>query len=228
MNPKQQAAEAAVSFVRDGMVVGLGTGSTAEYFLSALGRAVREGRVKGIVGVPTSVASEELARRSGIPLTTLVEHPVVDVTVDGADEVDPKLDLIKGLGGALLREKIVAQATRKMVVVVDAGKVVSKLGTKGPLPIEVAPFAHETHVAFLRTLGGEAVLRRRQDGSPYVTDNGNYIYHTRFAAIEDPAGLDAALKRRAGVVESGLFVGLAQVVLVGEDGGGVRQITRGG
>ena len=157
MNPtpnlKQQAAEAAMAYVRDGMALGLGTGSTTKFFIEALGAAVRDGRVRNVRGVPTSVRSETLARELGIPLTTLGECPKLDVAVDGADKVGPGLDLIKGLGGALLREKIIAQAAARFVVIADASKDVAKLGTKSPLPVEVVPFAHEAQVPFFRAWG---------------------------------------------------------------------------
>jgi ribose 5-phosphate isomerase A len=196
------------------MVVGLGTGSTADFFLVALGEAVRSGKLKGIRGVPTSVRSERRARELGIPLATLVEcRP--DVTVDGADEVAPDLELIKGLGGALLREKIVAQNSAKLVIIADAGKAVPKLGSKSKLPVEVAKFAYETHEAYLRTLGAEPSVRRGKEGTPFETDNGNYIYDCGFAGgISDPSALDVALRARAGVVETGLFLGMASVVLI--------------
>ena len=214
MDPKQRAAEAALAFIRDGMVVGLGTGSTTDFFLVALGEAVRSGRLKGIRGVPTSVRSERRARDLGIPLATLVEcRP--DVTVDGADEVAPDLELIKGLGGALLREKVVAQNSAKLVIIADAGKIVPKLGMKSKLPVEVAKFAYETHEPYLRTLGAEPSVRRGKDGTPYETDNGNYIYDCGFAGgISDPSALDVALRARAGVVETGLFLGMASVALI--------------
>lgn len=225
MSPKQRAAESALQFIKDGMVVGLGSGSTAELFINALGAAVRDGRIKDIVGVPTSVASERQARELGIPLSTLAQHPETDVTVDGADEIDPNLNLIKGLGGALLREKIVEQNSRKLVIIADASKTVPHLGAKVPLPIEVAQFCHEAHVPFLRKLGGDPVLRLNADGTPYVTDNHNFIYNTRFARIDDPAALDLALKRRAGIVEHGLFINLASVALIATDTS-VEQRTR--
>jgi len=217
MSPKQRAAEAAMKYVKDGMVVGLGTGSTADLFLQALAAAIREGRVKNVRGVPTSRQSERRAQHLGIPLTTLAECPYPDVTIDGADEVDPRLDLIKGLGGALLREKMVAQDSKKLVIIADAGKAVTKLGTKALLPVEVVPFAHEAQEAFLRSLGTTPTLRRSAD-AVFVTDNGNYIYDCRFPnGIDDAAALDLALRRRAGVVETGLFVGMAAVALVADE-----------
>jgi ribose 5-phosphate isomerase A len=217
MSPKQRAAEAAMKYVKDGMVVGLGTGSTADLFLQALAAAIKEGRVRNVRGVPTSRQSERRAQHLAIPLTTLAESPRPDVTIDGADEVAPNLDLIKGLGGALLREKMVAQDSKKLVIIADAGKAVEKLGTRAMLPVEVVPFAHETQEAFLRTIGAMPALRRTGD-AVYVTDNGNYIYDCRFPdGIDDPARLDLALRRRAGIVETGLFVGMAHVALVADD-----------
>jgi ribose 5-phosphate isomerase A len=218
MNPKQRAAEASLKFVRDGMVIGLGTGSTADYFLQALAAALRDGRLKGVRGVPTSRQSERRAEHLGIPLITLADAKP-DVTIDGADEVDPQLNLIKGLGGALLREKIVAQNSAKLIIIADGGKSVQKLGTKSALPVEVAQFAHEVHADFFRTLGAMPALRKTPDGAPYVTDNGNYIYDCKFNAIDDPAALDAALHSRAGVVETGLFVHIASVALIATDTG---------
>ena len=206
-----------MKFVGDGMVVGLGTGSTADLFLQALGAAIKDGRVRNVRGVPTSRQSERRAQHLGIPLTTLSECPRPDVTIDGADEVAPNLDLIKGLGGALLREKMVAQDSKTLVIIADAGKAVTKLGTKAMLPVEVVQFAHEAQEAFLRSLGATPALRRSGD-AVFVTDNGNYIYDCRFPeGIDDPAKLDLALRRRAGVVETGLFVGMAHVALVADE-----------
>ena len=219
MNPKQRAAEAALEFVSDGMVVGLGTGSTADYFLVALSQAIKSGGLKNIRGVPTSVQSEKRARELSIPLVTLAQCPVVDVTIDGADEVTPKLDLIKGLGGALLREKIVAQNSKKLVIIADESKTVRVLGLRSPLPVEVTPFAYEAQAAFLRTLGAEPLLRSDTSGKVFVTDNGNYIYDCRFEQIDDPVAVEARLKARAGVVETGLFLNLATTALIGESSG---------
>lgn len=219
MNAKQAAAESAMSEIQSGMIVGLGTGSTAEYFIRALGQALAEGRLSNIRGVPTSRASEKLAGELGIPLMMLSGAGQTDVTIDGADEVTDKLEVIKGLGGALLREKIVAQNSRKLVLIVDQSKRVPHLGAKAPLPVEVTIFGHELQPAFLASLGATPVLRKGADGSAYVTDNGNYIYDCRFAKIEDPAKLEQSLKGRAGIVESGLFLGLAKMVIVaGEQG----------
>ncbi len=216
MNPKQRAAEAALPFIRSGMVVGLGTGSTADFFLQALGAAIKAGHVRDIVGVPTSRQSEHRAEELGIPLSTLVRSPVIDVTVDGADEIDPNLDLIKGLGGALVREKIVAQNSKQLVILADQSKAVSMLGTRAPLPVEVLPFAHESQERYFRSLGAEPTLRR-VGGMVLNTDNGNLIYDCRFARIDRPRELEAKLRDRAGVVGTGLFLGLATTVLIAGD-----------
>src|SRR3954454_22788501 len=160
MNLKQRAAEAVMAYVKDGMALGLGTGSTTRFFIDAVGAAVKDGRLKNVRGVPTSIRSEEQARSLGIALTTLGECPKLDVAVDGADEVDPRLDLTKGLGGALLREKIIAQAADTFVVIADATKDVPRLAPRAPLPVEVVTFAHEAQVPFFRSLGCEPALRR--------------------------------------------------------------------
>src|SRR5438445_2312461 len=159
MSAKQKAAEAAMKFVESGMIVGLGTGSTADFFIIALAEAIRSGRVRDIRAVPTSKQSERRAHELGIPLASLAQCPLSDVTVDGADEVAPNLDLIKGLGGALLREKVVAQNSKRLVIIADQTKVVPRLGAKSPLPVEVAQFGYETQEAFLRSLGAEPRLR---------------------------------------------------------------------
>lgn len=206
-----------MKYVRSGMVVGLGTGSTADEFLQVLARDLKAGKVENIRGIPTSLQSERRAMELGIPLTTLVEHPRPDVTIDGADEIDPNLELIKGLGGALLREKIVAQNSGKLVIIADAGKVVSKLGTRAMLPVEVVPFAHETHVGFIQGLGATAILRLNADGKPFVTDNGNFIYDCQFPkGIDQPLKLEQALMRRAGIVETGLFLQMAAVAVIAD------------
>ena len=210
------------------MTLGLGTGSTVEHFLAALGRRCRSGELPGVRGVPTSVRTEREASSQGIPLITLEEAGSLDLTVDGADEVDPELDLIKGLGGALLREKMVAQATRRLVIIVDEGKLVHRLGTRGPLPVEVVPFAWRSHLPHLASLGARAALKTRPDGEPYLTDNGNVVLHCHFPnGIDDPEALERMLASRAGIVETGLFLGLTQEVLVGGEGT-VRSVLRSG
>ena len=209
---KEAAGRAAAELVRDGDIVGLGTGSTAYFAVVALGERVKAGLK--ITGIPTSVQTADLARTLGIPLTTLDEHPEIDITIDGADEVDPKLNLIKGGGGALLREKVVASVTKKMVVVADSGKIVSALG-KFPLPVEVISFARTVVEKKIVAFGATPKLRTKSDGSPYLTDNGNQILDCSFGKIVDPATLARTLSSTPGIVEHGLFIGLAKVALVG-------------
>jgi ribose 5-phosphate isomerase A len=210
---KEAAGRAAAKLVRDGDVVGLGTGSTAYFAVVALGERVKAGLK--IVGIPTSVQTAELARAVGILLTTLDEHPEIDITIDGADEVDPQLNLIKGGGGALLREKVVASVTKKMVVVADSGKAVSVLG-KFPLPVEIISFARTVVEKKIVALGGSPKLRTKPDGSPFLTDNCNQILDCNFGKIADPAALARELNGTPGVVEHGLFIGLARLALVGK------------
>ncbi len=222
MDAKRRAAEAALPLLASGMVVGLGTGSTADYFLQALGAAVRSGQLSGIVGVPTSRQSEQRAMELGIPLTTLGRHPVLDVTVDGADEVDPQMNLIKGLGGALVREKIVAQNSRRFIIIADGSKTVDRLGTRSPLPVEVVQFAAEIQDGFFRSIGAEPVLRK-VGGMVFNTDNGNLIYDCKFpGGLADPAATERLILDRAGVVGCGLFLGMATTVLVGTEDGVTR------
>ena len=202
------------------MIVGLGTGSTTNYAIEGLGRMVKEGL--DIRGVPTSLATERLARQLGIPLVTLEDVEMVDVTIDGADEVDPDMDLIKGMGGALLREKVVAYHSAEEIIIVDDSKLVERLGTKSPLPVEVAQFGHSKTRKVMEGLGCIAELKGRSQ--PFLTDNGNLVYECRFEeGIEDPGLLDADLRSIPGVVESGLFLDLAtKVVVASDDGVAVR------
>jgi ribose 5-phosphate isomerase A len=219
-DPKQVAGEHAATLVKSGNVVGLGTGSTAVHAIRALGRRVK-GEDFEIWGIPTSNDSEREARALGIPITNLEEHPEVDITIDGADEVDPKLTLIKGRGGALLREKIVAQASRREVIICDPSKVVAKLGVKTPLPVEILRFGWMTTRSHLERLKAKARLRE-SDGSPFVSDNGNYIIDCQFRGIGDPEQLEEDINTIAGVVENGLFVKLAHLVVVGQKDGSVK------
>jgi len=223
---KQRAAEAAVEFVESGMVVGLGHGSTAVFAVRRIDQLLREGQLQNILGVACSGDVEQQARQLGIPLTTLDRHPIVDLTIDGADEVDPHLDLIKGGGGALLREKIVAQASRREIIVVDESKLSPALGTRWPVPVEVIPFGWPVQAAYLESLGARAILRQEGDGTPFKTDQGNLILDCHFGPIEDPTALAARLNERAGILEHGLFIGLATDVIVAGPRG-VRRMERG-
>jgi ribose 5-phosphate isomerase A len=210
----------ALAEVKSGHVVGLGTGQAATAFIHALGKAVKSGLT--VTGVPTSEASAALARQLGIPL---VDEPLaLDVAVDGADEVDPRLDLVKGYGGALVREKIVAAAARRFIVLVGGEKLVPTLGGRGRLPVEVVPFAMPFCRRRLTELGYPPVVRAK-DGSPFVTDNGNLILDAAVRSIPDPAALDATLRAIPGVVGTGLFVGMAHAVMVW-DAGRARTLTR--
>ncbi len=225
---KAMAGAKAAEAVSPGMKLGLGTGSTVAHFLASLSERFGAGELPDIVGVPTSVRTQLECETLGIPLGTLEDLGRLDLTVDGADEVDPQLDLIKGLGGALLREKMVAQATDHLIIIIDEGKVVDRLGTRSPLPVEVVPFSWESHVPVLESLGAHPILRTDEDGDPYLTDNGNFILDCRFRdGIRDPSRLEEMLARRAGIVESGLFLGLAGEILVGTDGEVIR-INRNG
>ncbi|HVL48983.1 MAG TPA: ribose-5-phosphate isomerase RpiA [Candidatus Thermoplasmatota archaeon] len=222
---KRRAAWKACEFVESGMVVGLGTGSTAAHAVKRLGERAKNDGLR-ITGVPTSLATERLAREVGLPLATLDDVDRVDLTIDGADEVDPKLDLIKGLGGALLREKIVASVTARQIIIVDATKIVPKLGTKAPLPVEVLPFGQAAVKRALEARGWKVELRRR-DGKPFVTDNGNLVFDVRFAeGIEDAAALEREVNTIPGVVDNGLFVGRTWKVVVAEADGSTRILSR--
>ena len=214
---KRQAAEASLAQVDNGMVLGLGTGSTAVLMVAALGRRVAEGL--RVVCIPTSERTAEQARSLGIPLTDFATHPAIDLTIDGADEVHTgTLDLIKGLGGALLREKIVASASRRMTVIVDASKLVPALGATVRLPVEIVRFGWQTTAARLRNEGADEVLRGPPE-DPFRTDGGNYILDCKFPAIPSAAALQARLKAITGVVETGLFVSLATTVIAGTPDG---------
>ena len=218
---KQAAAQQALEFIEDGMVVGLGSGSTATFFIQLLGKQVSQGlRIQAIA---SSRASETLAQSIGIPICNFEACPEIDVTIDGADEVGPGLALIKGGGGALLREKIVASASRRFIIVADSVKVVPYLGTF-PLPIEVIPMASPLVSRRARDLGLSPVVRRHPDGELYITDEGNLILDCACGRIEDPERLAASLRGIVGVVEHGLFLGMANLALIA-DGSRVRQLT---
>jgi ribose 5-phosphate isomerase A len=220
---KRAAAESAVAQVVDGMIVGLGSGSTAALAVSALGKRVREGL--RVIGIPTSERTAGQARALEIPLATFREYAQIDVTIDGADEVEAgNLDLIKGLGGALLREKIVADASKRLVIVVDETKIVDHLGERGPVPVEVIPFGWQSAAHKLRGLGANAVLRKGPDGEPFRSDGGHYILDCAFGLIAGAEALARELDHIIGVVEHGLFIGLTSEVRVG-GAGGVRVFT---
>jgi len=216
---KQQAAERAVEFIKPGMVVGLGHGSTAMFAVRRIADLIGAGQLSDILGIPCSVVIGDEARKLGIPLTTLEDHPEVDITIDGADEVDAKLNLIKGGGGALLREKIVAQASKREVIAVDASKLSDLLGTRWAVPVEVVPFGWHPQAEFMESLGAKVTLRKHADGTVFETDQGNLIVDANFGPIEDPGSLAAKLTARVGIVEHGLFVKLAtDVIVAGADG----------
>ena len=215
---KKAAGEAAAAFVKDGWAVGLGTGSTVHHTLLALGRRVKEEGLS-IVGVPTSARTERTAKEVGIPLGDIDEVGRLDIAIDGADEVDPMHDLIKGMGGALVREKIVAVHSEELVIVVDESKLVKVLGTRSPLPVEVLRMGHSRLGGVLAAIGCVPALRRAPDGSPFVSDNGNYIYDCRFESIGEPRWIEQEIKSQVGVIECGLFLGLTgRVVVAGKDG----------
>jgi ribose 5-phosphate isomerase A len=222
---KKQAADRAVEFLESGMIVGLGHGSTALFAVQRLAELLRNGELKDLIGIPCSLAMEDEARALGIPLSTLQDHPVIDITIDGADEVDPNLDVIKGGGGALTREKIVAQASRREIIAVDESKLSPILGTRWAVPIEVVPFGWRPQAEFLESLGAEVELRTNDDGTVFETDQGNLVLDANFGQIRVPAELAEKLNRRVGIVEHGLFVGLASDVIVA-GGDGIKHLTR--
>lgn len=226
---KRQAAEKAVEWIESGMVVGLGTGSTAIFAVRRLADLLRAGSLRDILGIATSRQTEAEARRLGLPLTALEEHPIVDLTIDGADEVSPDLDLIKGGGGALLREKIVAQASRREIIVVDESKLSPALGSSFALPVEVVPFGWRSQAEFLQSLGASVTLRVGQDDDPFRTDQNNFILDCDFGPMADPAGLASRLEQRAGIVEHGLFLALAtDLIVAGKRGiGHLRRTAEG-
>ena len=224
-NYKKVAAERGAALVEPGMVVGLGHGSTALFAVRMLAELLGSGQLKDIVGVPCSTFMEEEARRLGIPLTTLEDHPAVDMTIDGADEIDPDLNLIKGGGGALLREKIVAQASEREVIVVDESKLAPALGTRWAVPVEVFAFGWRPTMEALLDLGADVTLREIEVGEPFRTDHGNLILDANFGPIEDPVTLSARLDALAAVAGHGLFLGIATDVIVAGPGG-VRHLTR--
>lgn len=224
---KRRAAEAAVErFVRPGMLLGLGTGSTAAHVVRSVAERLHDGRLSDIAGVATSKGTARLARELGVHLTTLAHHPRLDVAIDGADEIDPALDLIKGAGGAHLREKVVACSAERFVVVADDGKLVPRLGATAALPVEVIPFARPLCARLLADAGWSAELRAREGGS-FVTDEGNAVFDCRRGDWSDPAALAARLEAMTGVVEHGFFLGVASAAVIGGADGRVRVLERG-
>ncbi len=220
---KKEAALKAVALVRSGDRVGLGTGSTAKYAIEELGRKLAAGELTGIVGVSTSEASEQLARQVGVPTEPLDPRPL-DIAIDGADEIAPNLDLVKGLGGALVREKVTEVQARRLIIIADHTKLVRQLGEKAPLPIEILKFGFLSTIDRLRAFlpGGKL---RQPGAQPYVTDNGNYIYDARLPETFDPAELERRIKGTLGVVDTGLFLGMAERAFVAAPDG-VQELTR--
>ena len=223
---KQAAAEAAVAQLADGMIVGLGTGSTAAFAVAALGKRVRQGL--RVIGIPTSEATAGQAHGLGIPLSTLAEHAEIDLTIDGADEVEQgTLNLIKGHGGALLREKIVAGASARLIIIVDETKLVERLGVRCAVPAEVVPFGWQATAGKLTQLGATPSLRMRAGGEPFLTDGGHYILDCEFGAIPSAEDLGRRLDSVVGLVEHGLFIGMTSQVIVGGKNG-VNTLEPGG
>jgi ribose 5-phosphate isomerase A len=216
---KQAAARAAVQMVENGNVVGLGSGSTSAFAVRFLAERVRQGL--NILGIPTSIQTQHLAEQLGIPLTTLEQHPAIDIDIDGADEIDSRLNLIKGGGGAFLREKVIASVSRRFIVIADSAKQVERLG-KFPLPVEVIAFAQSLVRARIEKLGASVKLREYAYGNPYVTDEGHHILDCSFGEINDPPALAQQLSNIPGIVEHGLFIGMAKVALIGKDGSVVK------
>ncbi len=224
---KRDAGEEAAQQVESGMRLGLGTGSTVRYFLEALGRRLARNELNDVVGVPTSLATERLAKTLSIPLTTLSSMPELDLCVDGADEVDPQLNLIKGMGGALLREKIVAAVSSRLIIIADQTKVVDSLGQKSPLPVEVLPFGWKPTAAMVRTLGATLELRK-QGREVVMTDQSNFILDCRFPDLgRDPHHVARSLEALPGVLGHGLFLGMASEAIIAAEGGVQRMTVTG-
>lgn len=222
---KKHAAEKAVESVRDGMIVGLGTGSTTLFAIRKIGELINKKTLSGILCIPSSRSTDAEARSLRIPLTTLQKHPVIDITIDGADEVDPNLNLIKGGGGALLREKIIAQASKRVVIIIDESKLSTRLGTKWPVPVEVIEFGHKPAINYLKSLGAEVKLRLDSEKRSFRTDEGNVILDCNFGPIQDLDQLNKDLSKQAAIVENGLFLGLASEIIVAR-ANGIERLVR--
>ena len=216
---KKQAAIKAVEYITDGKIVGLGSGSTVQFALDEIARKLKNGELKNILGIPTSKHTEARANELGIPLTTLDSHPQIDITIDGADNVDDDLNLIKGGGGCHLHEKIIAQATKELIIIVDERKMSSRLGEKFYVPVEIVQKALRTETIYIESIGAKVEQRFFENGKPYLTDENNYILMCNFGAIENPEELARKLNVRAGIAEHGLFIGMtSKVVIAGENG----------
>jgi len=214
---KRRAADAAVEQIRDGMVLGLGSGTTVAHALQRLAELLQAGKIDNVCGVPSSIQTEKQARQLGIPLTSFDRHPILDLTIDGADEVDPDLNLIKGGGGALLREKVLAQASRRTVFIVDQSKLSPRLGSHWALPVEVIHFAVKSIEKYLTSIGASVELRQTAEGDLFRTDQDNVILDANFGPIENPRMLATKLADRAGIVAHGLFLNMADEVIVAEE-----------
>jgi len=213
---KNKAAVEAVKNVESGMVLGLGTGLTANFAIREISRLLKDGSLKDIVGIPSSKQTEKLALELGIPLISFDQKSEIDLNIDGADEVDPELNLIKGGGGALLREKIIAQSSTRNIIVIDEQKMSQKLGTKWAVPVEIIEFSYKPVAKYLEDLGAEVALRKNQNGEIFKTDHGNIIADCNFGQIQDLNELNKALNSKAGIVEHGLFIGIADEVIIGK------------
>ncbi|MCF8305785.1 MAG: ribose-5-phosphate isomerase RpiA [Ignavibacteriales bacterium] len=211
---KKEAAMTALEFVKSGMVLGLGTGSTTKYLIEGLGKRLSSGEISGIKGIPTSSGTKEIAEKAGIPLTDFLSVSSIDLAIDGADESDHALNLIKGGGGALLYEKIVAGAAKNFIIIADESKYSKTLGEKWPVPLEVIRLAYPLVLDFIDKLGGKGILRCDDRGNPFSTDEGNYIIDANFGEIKDPARLEGALRSKPGIVETGLFIGMAKKLII--------------
>ncbi|PIQ10086.1 MAG: ribose 5-phosphate isomerase A [Ignavibacteriales bacterium CG18_big_fil_WC_8_21_14_2_50_31_20] len=216
---KRKSAEKAVEFIKSGMILGFGTGSTFNHVLYVLAEKFKSGEISNIVGIPSSEKTQKLASELNIPTSTLDSFPILDLTIDGADEVDIKLNVIKGGGGAHFREKIIAQASKKYIIIVDESKISKSLGEKWAVPVEVIKMAYQVELQFLQSLGAEAKPRLDSESNLFITDEGNYIIDANFGVIKNPKKLARKLEKRAGIVEHGIFVNMVDFVIVAKESG---------